>query len=225
MFWVDNMPVPNYNALVPRMYSFVLSSSEEMLRDSRLNPVVKSDILRYEVLRLFGGIYLDIDIEVLRNFDELLDESFFCADEGMGNIGTAVLGCVPYHPLTHAMLSAIYENYKKNGPPKSPNDQMAFGGPWLFTKISKQFNITVLPRQLLYPFHNPKLPATVHYFNGGESSTGWTKKISKDNNDPKPQLIEAVNVNPTHSTPDMARRRPRTRTFDRHVGPNNKVLP
>lgn len=204
MFWEEE----NTRAHFP----YMLPSSAEMLSDTRLNPVIKSDILRYEALRLFGGIYLDTDIEVLRNFDELLSETFFCADEGMDNIGTAVLGCVPYHPLTHAMLLAIYANYLDKGIPKSPNDQMAFGGPWLFTQTAKRFNVTVLNRQLLYPFHNPRLPAAIHYFNGGESTTGWTKKLSKEKND-------------TQNHPsDLARQRSDSGASRVFLGRNNQVL-
>jgi hypothetical protein len=189
----------------------MLSGSVKMLQDGRLNSVIKSDILRYELLRLFGGIYLDTDVEILRNFDELLDAPFFCSDEGMGNIGTAVLGCVPHHPLNHAMLKAIHANYLKDGIPTNPNAQMAFGGPWLFTKIAKQFNIEIIPRQVLYPFHNPRLPATVHFFNGGNSQDGWTKKVGKNDS--------------SHSAPDLAGVRPDPGTPCIFYGPNAKVLP
>ena len=155
-------------------HPFMLSSSVEMLEDTRLNPVIKSDVLRYELLRLFGGTYIDTDVEVLRNFDELLGETFFCADEGMDNIGSALLGSVPFHPLNYAMLIAMYETYGVRGVPESPNQQMALCGPWLLTQTAKRFKVTVLERRLLFPFHKPRLPATVHYFAGGQ---GWTKKL------------------------------------------------
>lgn len=171
-----------------RLYPFMLSGIVKMLGDSRLNPVVKCDILRYQLLYLFGGIYIDADVEVLRNFDELLSASFFCADEGMGNVGTAVIGCIPFHPLARAMLDVIYRNYITSGPPTSPNQQMNFCGPWLFTKTIKMFqNIEILPRQVLYPFNNPRLPATVHYFHGGDAG-GWTKRVSVDSQNNTPNL-------------------------------------
>lgn len=194
------------------LFPFMLNGSAVMLQDARPNSVIKSDILRYELLRLFGGIYLDTDIEMMRTFDELLDAPFFCADEGMDNIGTAVLGSIPYHPLNNAMLTAIYGNYIKSGIPKNPNEQMSFGGPWLFTKTSKLFNIEVLPRKVLYPFHNPRLPATVHYFNGGESTNGWINKINRGKNDT------------AHSAPDLARMRPDTGAVSVFHGRNRQVL-
>lgn len=36
------------------------------------NPIIQSDILRYAILYLYGGVYLDLDIVVLRSFKELL---------------------------------------------------------------------------------------------------------------------------------------------------------
>ncbi|VDA99439.1 hypothetical protein S1OALGB6SA_507 [Olavius algarvensis spirochete endosymbiont] len=36
------------------------------------NPLIQSDILRYAVLYLYGGVYLDLDIVVLRSLKELL---------------------------------------------------------------------------------------------------------------------------------------------------------
>ena len=183
------------------LFPFMLEGSAVMLQDERLSPVVKSDILRYEVLRLFGGIYLDTDVEILRNFDELLDGSFFCADEGMDNIGTAVLGSVQNHPMNYAMSAAIFENYNRDGVLKNPNAQMAFGGPWLFTKIAKRFNLEVLPRQVLYPFHNPKLPATIHFFNGAGSEYGWTKTISRGKSDSSHSPSNMAGARPNAGTP------------------------
>ena len=44
--------------------------------DSSLHPVVKSDILRLDLLRIFGGIYRDADMECLSSFSDLLDSQF-----------------------------------------------------------------------------------------------------------------------------------------------------
>jgi hypothetical protein len=198
---------------VKSLYPFMCSGSVKMFEDTRINPVIKSDIMRYELLSLFGGIYIDTDIEVLRNFDELLAASFFCADEGMGNVGTALLGSVPFHPLNRAMLDAIYKNYCDHGVPTSPNQQMNFCGPWLFTKTVKAFgSVEILQRQILYPFHSPKLPATVHYFNGG-GAAGWTKCIGK-----------GVHDTENHS-PGVAGQRPNTGTPRVFYGRNVKVQP
>ncbi|MGI6248155.1 MAG: glycosyltransferase family 32 protein [Acutalibacteraceae bacterium] len=51
-----------------------------------------SDAARAFVLNEFGGIYLDTDVEVFKNFDDLLDEEFFAGFEQGGYIGTCVMG-------------------------------------------------------------------------------------------------------------------------------------
>lgn len=41
-----------------------------------------ADYVRYYALYNYGGIYLDTDVELLKNFDEYLDKPFFCSIEG-----------------------------------------------------------------------------------------------------------------------------------------------
>lgn len=41
-----------------------------------------SDYVRYYALYHYGGIYLDTDVQLLKNFDEFLDNRFFCSIEG-----------------------------------------------------------------------------------------------------------------------------------------------
>ena len=41
-----------------------------------------SDYVRYYALYNHGGIYLDTDVQLLKNFDNYLDDSFFCSIEG-----------------------------------------------------------------------------------------------------------------------------------------------
>jgi mannosyltransferase OCH1-like enzyme len=167
------------NETIPGLYPFMLQSSATMLQDDRLNPVVKSDVLRYELLRLFGGVYVDTDVEMFRNLDELLHIPFVCVDEGAGQVGTAFLTSIPYHPICRRMLEAVAANYAKDGPPANAHQQMYFGGPSLFTTIVKQFpGIEVLPREQFYPITgNPRIPGALHYFDGGCTAAGWVHQV------------------------------------------------
>jgi hypothetical protein len=173
---------------IKTLHRLILPSSLTMLQDDRLNNVIKSDILRYEVLRLFGGIYLDTDVEVLRSFDDLLNTPFFCAWESHEKFGTAIIGSIPYHPITRTMSVKIYSNYLKTGIPKSSYEQLIFGGPYLFTDVIKQSpSIRPLPRELFYPYGKPEIPATVHYFVGGQTKAGWTHKMAEPNTCNRPK--------------------------------------
>jgi mannosyltransferase OCH1-like enzyme len=63
------------------------------------NLAERADLVRYEVLRRHGGVYVDTDVECLRPIDDLLDGVVaFAAYEVPGRLCNAVLGAVPAHP-------------------------------------------------------------------------------------------------------------------------------
>src|SRR4051794_36017670 len=71
LFWrLDNMP-----------RSQMLDASLRILLDDRYSVTPKADILRFEVLRIHGGLYVDTDMECLRSFNRFLSHDFFCGWE------------------------------------------------------------------------------------------------------------------------------------------------
>ena len=68
-----------------------------------------SDYVRMLALYQHGGIYLDTDVEVFKNFDPLLASDFFIGLEDNGRFGTSTIGCKPNHWLPEKMLS-IYDS-------------------------------------------------------------------------------------------------------------------
>lgn len=80
-----------------------------------------SDYVRMFALYNEGGIYLDTDVEVLKNFDSFLENEFFIGlendlSEEIKQLSTAVIGSKRKHPLIGEMLK-YYENrdFIKNG--------------------------------------------------------------------------------------------------------------
>lgn len=69
-----------------------------------------SDFVRLDIIYNHGGIYLDTDIELCKNLDDLLcDDSFFSVDfEGSVNTG-AGFGAIQYNPIIGDMMK-VYEN-------------------------------------------------------------------------------------------------------------------
>lgn len=69
----------------PQMSEFKeMLSKSEFLRECykmKFNAFM-SDYVRYYALYNYGGIYLDTDVQLLNNFDEYLDNRFFCSIEG-----------------------------------------------------------------------------------------------------------------------------------------------
>lgn len=63
------------------------------------------DIARLDILYEYGGIYLDTDVELLRNLDDLLYQSAFTGVEKWGNVNMGgCSGAIPHHPIIKRML-------------------------------------------------------------------------------------------------------------------------
>lgn len=67
-----------------------------------------ADYARVDVLCRYGGVYMDMDVEVLRNFDELLHLQGFFSFDMNHDVGLEVFGSVPNNPL----LQDIKEEYE-----------------------------------------------------------------------------------------------------------------
>lgn len=68
-----------------------------------------SDYVRIVALYKYGGIYFDTDVEVFRNFDELLKNNAFLGFESNDYVMTAVMGVSKEHHLIKDFLRD-YEN-------------------------------------------------------------------------------------------------------------------
>lgn len=60
---------------------------------SRKNWAYVSDIARMEVLKKYGGFYLDTDVELLQSLDSLRDNNAIVHQTGYGYYACGVLGC------------------------------------------------------------------------------------------------------------------------------------
>lgn len=75
-----------YSAETPMAMWF---QSDQLYRSKYLNSHT-SDFLRFATMFKFGGIYLDLDVVVLRNFDEL--PSNFAAAESSRFVAVGAMG-------------------------------------------------------------------------------------------------------------------------------------
>jgi len=64
-----------------------------------------SDYIRFRVLKKYGGIYLDTDMELLRPLDDFLDEEMFVGRSKTGDIESSIIGVVPNHPAIDSALT------------------------------------------------------------------------------------------------------------------------
>ncbi len=116
----------------------------------------KSDLLRYEILRKYGGLYADTDFECLQKIPEFLLNYNF--------VSSVVFGWEPY--LNNAVIlarpgSTIIEDLIKNIKSKKEINKMSVfdaSGPYLLTKLyfnlsnNERNQIMILPSNFFYPF-------------------------------------------------------------------------
>ncbi len=57
-----------------------------------------ADYIRFYALYYYGGIYLDSDVEVVRDFDDLLHLPYFVGLDSLGYFEAAVIGSEPNNP-------------------------------------------------------------------------------------------------------------------------------
>lgn len=125
-----------------------------------------SDVARYEMLLLYGGIYVDADSRCFRTTDLLLDE-FVQETQGIGFLekdlsyvngllASGVHATFPYSPLAVALVSGLRH---------TDWSQPAWisAGPMHFTKLVQRFNadasrphlhVTQMPSYHVYPYHH-----------------------------------------------------------------------
>jgi mannosyltransferase OCH1-like enzyme len=155
--------------------------------DAAKNFAEKSDILRYEILYRFGGLYVDIDYECLKPFDIFMHSyDFFAGIEPITMIsfmvGVAIIGSAPKHPYLKQSIDTIkdFRHLKILGERTGPNHLTR-----AITKIGYLENVILFPSTYLYPLNCPIKNAkfnVINYLN--QESFGihyyfgtWVKKI------------------------------------------------
>lgn len=86
------------------------------LYDSATNLGMKSDILRYEILKQYGGLYVDTDFECIKNIEYL---SYLDLYAGVGydthpQLYIGLIASVPNHPIIQNAINACGPIYTGN---------------------------------------------------------------------------------------------------------------
>jgi hypothetical protein len=126
------------------------------LFEKAVNPGQKSDILRYEILRKFGGIYLDLDFIVLRPFDCLLHLDGFAglSYDDKPQLLNGLVGCAPGSGLASDLCRFPSESVVN-----TPKEILDTSGPNYFTEkflahLGRSENVCALPNIFFYPYPN-----------------------------------------------------------------------
>lgn len=106
--------------------------NEEYINATR-NPGEKSDLMRYEILYKYGGVYLDFDFECLRPLDILhhtcdMYVGIQPLDSDYVQLGIGIIGACPGHPVLKHCIETIKEDWHKG------TDAVVHTGPIHFTR-------------------------------------------------------------------------------------------
>lgn len=118
----------------------------------------KADIIRWEILYKYGGVFLDADSICIEPIDDLLmSKKCFAGYEHEklrpGLIATGTMGFPPEHPLVKGAIEFIKEN------PIHTNMAWITVGPGLLTRMyetEKYNDLTIFPSYTFLPIHHTK---------------------------------------------------------------------
>jgi mannosyltransferase OCH1-like enzyme len=128
----------------------------QRLFDETENLGSKSDILRFELLYKYGGIYMDYDFLQIKSFDELLEYDFFAGTDknNPNEVWNSIVGSTPKNKICEKFLNDILNNepIKRH----EINRVMNETGPYYLTKLINdnkwEYDIKILKGDYFYPF-------------------------------------------------------------------------
>jgi len=112
-----------------------------------------SDVLRYDLLHQFGGVYVDTDVECLQSLEPLIEgASAFAAFARPNVIGSAVVGAVPRHPAISEALEAVCAG-------AGSGQQVQATGPVALTRVLKDADdVELFGPETFYPLDYWQIP-------------------------------------------------------------------
>ena len=133
--------------------------------------VMRSDILRLELLARFGGVYLDTDVKPIRPLDEMCppEVAAWAACEQLDIVSNAAMGFPPNHPAMWHAVAMVEESFFER---RYVGDQ---AGPGLIARVVTQYDdVALYPPAYFHPTvgesqSNPDAPAFLkasHLFAG-----------------------------------------------------------
>lgn len=115
----------------------------------------RPDILRYELLLAFGGIYLDVDMECQKNLEALIgDAEAFAGRESAEALGSAIIGCTKGHPFLQDTVDSIPESLRNAVRQHILWDAVGETGPWFLTLVARRHpEVKLFDPHIFYPCH------------------------------------------------------------------------
>lgn len=115
--------------------TYNLNSAPKYVKDAFLAKkwAFVSDYVRLDVIRNMGGVYLDVDMELVKDISSLLKDSAFMGFEDKEHINNAIIGAIPHHRFIERAIKWYEGNH-----PRTPT-------PIVMTSL---FESCIFPKQL-----------------------------------------------------------------------------
>ncbi len=114
----------------------------------------RADIARYEILAAQGGVYVDCDLEPLRNIEPLHTHGAWAGWEIDGRVvGNTILGGQPSDPFWTAAVDLLPGSVEANAG-RRPN---RMSGPHYVTRLRQRHPLHVYPQAHFYPYAHDQL--------------------------------------------------------------------
>ena len=118
---------------------------------SARSPADAANILRYELVYAYGGVYVDTDFFCQKAIDSLIsDDMCFVARQLDGVVNNAIIGAVPGHAFCQDLVSSL-DNHIAAIPVDS-RSVLRSGPFYLSSVLLRHPEVTVYPALLFYPY-------------------------------------------------------------------------
>lgn len=137
-----------------------------------------SDYARLDTIYQYGGIYLDLDVELIRSLDDLLANEFFIGFEGLRHIEAAAFGAKKNSDVIREMLECYngleYDNNCTilNMQPVYLTELMRKKGFRMDGTYQSREGVTIYPKDFFSP---------INWVSGTLEATEWTYGIHRCN--------------------------------------------
>ncbi len=116
---------------------------------------VKSDLLKWEIIYRYGGVYVDVDFECLKSLDQLhYMYDFYTAyqplDAFFVQLGAALFAGWPGHPILKHCIETIKDDWHHKGAPKK-SGPVHFSKSFLVTAGKDNRKDIAFPSFYMYP--------------------------------------------------------------------------
>lgn len=157
----ENLPQLR-NAAAYESVALTARSAGISMTHERAVAVQRADIVSYELVWRFGGVYINCDMSPLRPLDPLLEFEAFAGLEDDVYLCNAVLGGIQGSPVFDQVIHSLRFRLREH----AGAGMEVQTGPHALTEIARALpsHITELPRETFYYVHHGAIPP------GGDAS-------------------------------------------------------